>query len=1066
MNHFMNTWESTRLWKKLQQFANEESKKIVSFLEHQMPIIEMILKSGGTGPKDFTLHDENHSYRVAEKIVDIIPEDTFSHILNEYEIGLLLLASYLHDIGMTPKLMKIETHLEYILNGNPKILNEFEINDLIDWIDNSDFNVEVPLCDEGGKYSHNDYVKAKQIVLNYTRSKHNEWSKEWITNNLPDGGSIYGKYTNYRSDLITICESHHWGLDFLKSDILNPITINSTHIVHKRYLAMCLRVADVLEIDPERTPSIIFSHRNITKASIPYWQKDHYITVTLIDNKISLYSYPDSAYIHKAVLETGRQIEDELRLCTNLVAIKPLNELAPHHNLQHAWSILPDLFFDIRPQNDKYQYIDGSFRPNTKKLIEILGGESLYSEPLLAIRELVQNALDAVNEKITYERINSDLDNNEMELFGKKHFIFLTLKKQDEKLLFTCQDSGSGMNIDILKNNFLVGGADENIATKRLKRTCKERKITYERIGKFGIGVLSYFMIAEKIRIVTRRCLEAGDSENNGWQFIIDGLFDFGELSKAELNTHGSTVSLTLNDKIRNKFESDFHLSNTISEFLKQLIGYSPCVIRFSSEINSNDNFEFCYGWNDINPECIYDELFRIDHNNEREKKFINVEKKTLQLDRKEFRKALYRITKSKVKYLIVDEHDNEFDVRYKIIIPYFQLNNGRCLVYIDDDVYENKLQFNRLTSAGGSENCYFVALNTRNMSHEVSIKGIKIRDNHILNLNIGNLDCLVRMNFLTDKYFDYPASRNGIAVNDNHAESIKTLVHRIRTRITKEIKELDTGFFSEINLYFSIDTFLLTDGEVKHDIFKWFKKTDNENRLDWSAFSEDFCIKISNNNEYHLFYENGADSNNRFLYSVQNDLYSLSFNSLQLESSLICLNSDYSYTTIWKNYPLVSIDKEYNTPFAVNFENTTKNFIGIFIDSRHYRSSYINKQIFGEITTIHKKSQFVSDVINENISISSDNIDSVFEKDIFLMLILQVVTDNNEEFWTAFSNDYPLRIKTAFKSYFSDFTIDDKLTFIVESEFGDFMGVLTPTELINVDSKDDYNIYIPPQII
>ena len=53
-------------------------------LERRMPRIEVILKSGGTSPNDFTLHDEGHSYRVAERMYAIAGDVV--QILSSFEL--------------------------------------------------------------------------------------------------------------------------------------------------------------------------------------------------------------------------------------------------------------------------------------------------------------------------------------------------------------------------------------------------------------------------------------------------------------------------------------------------------------------------------------------------------------------------------------------------------------------------------------------------------------------------------------------------------------------------------------------------------------------------------------------------------------------------------------------------------------------------------------------------------------------------------------------------------------------------------------------------------------------
>jgi HD-GYP domain-containing protein (c-di-GMP phosphodiesterase class II) len=98
----METWQSTKLAKRLQELSSsgDEEAQAWSLVQRHLPGIETILSKAATSPKDFTLHDEEHAYRVAEWMVRIIPGSAFN-ALNAYECMLLVLAAYLHDIGMT-----------------------------------------------------------------------------------------------------------------------------------------------------------------------------------------------------------------------------------------------------------------------------------------------------------------------------------------------------------------------------------------------------------------------------------------------------------------------------------------------------------------------------------------------------------------------------------------------------------------------------------------------------------------------------------------------------------------------------------------------------------------------------------------------------------------------------------------------------------------------------------------------------------------------------------------------------------------------------------------------------
>jgi HD-GYP domain-containing protein (c-di-GMP phosphodiesterase class II) len=93
-----------------------------------MDKIESILDLGSTTPKDFTLHNGDHSFRVTEKMWDLIPEKTKEN-LSSYELGLLLLSAYLHDIGMSPEFDKVKKHKDYLTLNYKSELIQQEIED-------------------------------------------------------------------------------------------------------------------------------------------------------------------------------------------------------------------------------------------------------------------------------------------------------------------------------------------------------------------------------------------------------------------------------------------------------------------------------------------------------------------------------------------------------------------------------------------------------------------------------------------------------------------------------------------------------------------------------------------------------------------------------------------------------------------------------------------------------------------------------------------------------------------------------------------------------------------------
>src|SRR5437868_9758832 len=94
-------WEETRLWAELAGSSGDEAEAVRAGLGVVLPRVEGVLRSGTPAAKDFTLHDELHAFRVAELMVGVVPVEVLP-LLSPFELGLLVLSAYLHDVGMSP----------------------------------------------------------------------------------------------------------------------------------------------------------------------------------------------------------------------------------------------------------------------------------------------------------------------------------------------------------------------------------------------------------------------------------------------------------------------------------------------------------------------------------------------------------------------------------------------------------------------------------------------------------------------------------------------------------------------------------------------------------------------------------------------------------------------------------------------------------------------------------------------------------------------------------------------------------------------------------------------------
>jgi len=591
MHSTLKDWTETKLYRLIVRYAERDQVGAAArhTLDHTMPEIQKVLQQGGTAPTDFTLHDAQHSFRVAERMVEIAGE-TLEHLCG-YELALLLLSAYLHDIGMTPQKRRVKGLYCYLLTDQPVDLAPEEIARFRLWLDVNGLDATPALNTQG--LTGKTLGDAESLIAHYCRERHNDWSEEWIASDL--GGRTLGGYVGWIPDLIALCKSHHFGYDELVGERFSPVDVGE-RVVHRRYLAAVLRLADVMEIDPERTPEVVLRQRDVDPSSLIYWWKDHGTAVKLEGDGYCLVARPHSALFHKAVLDTHRQIEQELLVCRRLARQTDFGRMpGSSKRLPHLWNLSETLDMRISPLGG-YEYIDGTFRPDVRRVLKLLSGLELYGDELASVREMLQNAFDAVRERIARERLTDAADPERPALLGSLYEVALQFVKNGEGYWLVCRDSGAGMTKEIIRDHLLVSGASRRDDLLRLKRRCEAVGFQLERTARFGIGVLSYFMIGDEVHIRSRRCQAEGEGEDTGWLFVTDGLNGFGELRRDPGCIAGTEVSVRLKCDLIG--DAPAVLWQRIVAYVKAALTHLPCRLRLTcSEFPEFDWSIHVAGW-------------------------------------------------------------------------------------------------------------------------------------------------------------------------------------------------------------------------------------------------------------------------------------------------------------------------------------------------------------------------------------------------------------------------------------------------------------------------------------
>lgn len=171
------------------------------------------------------------------------------------------------------------------------------------------------------------------------------------------------------------------------------------------------------------------------------------------------------------------------------------------------------------------------------RILELLAGKNLYNNPGVFVRELLQNAIDAIQTRV--------LQDASFQLEEGRIFIH-TWMDNDGYSWFRIEDNGTGMDQDIILNYFLKVGSSY-YSSERFKvesRKYKSRN-NYTPISRFGIGILSCFMsdpMHNKLQLSTKRFAQVGSLVPAAIRMNVDGLHGYYYLAEEKAQATESSL--------------------------------------------------------------------------------------------------------------------------------------------------------------------------------------------------------------------------------------------------------------------------------------------------------------------------------------------------------------------------------------------------------------------------------------------------------------------------------------------------------------------------------------------
>ncbi len=174
------------------------------------------------------------------------------------------------------------------------------------------------------------------------------------------------------------------------------------------------------------------------------------------------------------------------------------------------------------------------FKAEISEMLDLVVN-SLYSKKEIFLRELISNASDAIDRAKFLSLTDKTLaaDNPDWK-------INIVVDKAQHTLMIS--DNGIGMDADELEANL---GTIANSGTKAFRKALKEKggENLPELIGQFGVGFYAAFMVADRVRVVSRK--RGGDAAFM-WESDMSANYTISDSTRDD---YGTSVMLHLRDE-------------------------------------------------------------------------------------------------------------------------------------------------------------------------------------------------------------------------------------------------------------------------------------------------------------------------------------------------------------------------------------------------------------------------------------------------------------------------------------------------------------------------------------
>lgn len=312
----------------------------------------------------------------------------------------------------------------------------------------------------------------------------------------------------YGNTIGKIAHSHWWSVDKIElelSEDLGAFPGKTKCSIDRVKLACLLRLSDALHIDQLRAPHFLRAMSNPQGLSALHWNFQQKLASPRIEHEEVIFTSSSPFELSEAeswwlAYDTVSAINKELLDVDLLMQSRARGQYFMARRVKGCGN--PESLSKTITVKG-WRPVDAQFKiTNIPKVIETLGGSQLYGKrPATVLRELIQNASDSIQARRKYQ--------NRGCLWGE---ITISLKENDGQYWLIIEDTGIGMSERVMTGPLIDFGSSfwrSSMATQEFPGLIAKGM---NAIGRYGIGFFSVFMIADNVRVISKRYDKSDDS--------------------------------------------------------------------------------------------------------------------------------------------------------------------------------------------------------------------------------------------------------------------------------------------------------------------------------------------------------------------------------------------------------------------------------------------------------------------------------------------------------------------------------------------------------------------------